>query len=205
MRHYPSFENQKYDHTLDNDMIIAENKIDGQNFVARYNARTKEFIAFGSKKMIVDETHEQFGNCVKIFKEKYEEIIKNIIKENSKKKGVFNNIDEIHFYFEYSGENSFCGFHQEGDEMTLTLIDVFLKKKGYLEPKTFYELFDNTGIKLPEIIYKGSLTQEFIKSINENDWTKPDCPAKEPQQEGNVAGRAADDRDTDGHENRPDR
>lgn len=30
MRHYPSFENQKYDHTLDNDMIIAENKIDGQ-------------------------------------------------------------------------------------------------------------------------------------------------------------------------------
>lgn len=132
MRHYPSFENQKYDHTLDNDMIIAENKIDGQNFVARYNARTKEFIAFGSKKMIVDETHEQFGNCVKIFKEKYEEIIKNIIKENS-------------------------------------------KKKGYLEPKTFYELFDNTGIKLPEIIYKGSLTQEFIQSINENDWTKPDC------------------------------
>lgn len=175
MRHYPSFENQKYDHTLDNDMIIAENKIDGQNFVARYNARTKEFIAFGSKKMIVDETHEQFGNCVKIFKEKYEEIIKNIIKENSKKKGVFNSIDEIHFYFEYSGENSFCGFHQEGDEMTLTLIDVFLKKKGYLEPKTFYELFDNTGIKLPEIIYKGSLTQEFIQSINENDWTKPDC------------------------------
>ncbi len=34
---------------------------------------------------------------------------------------------------------------------------------------------------------------------------RPDCPAKEPQQEGNVAGRAADDRDTDGHENRPDR
>ena len=101
MRHYPSFENQKYDHTLDNDMIIAENKIDGQNFVARYNARTKEFIAFGSKKMIVDETHEQFGNCVKIFKEKYEEIIKNIIKENSKKKGVFNSIDEIHFYLPF--------------------------------------------------------------------------------------------------------
>ena len=34
---------------------------------------------------------------------------------------------------------------------------------------------------------------------------RPDCSAKEPQQEGNVAGRAADDRDTDGLENRPDR
>lgn len=50
MRHYSSFDNQKYDHTLDNDMVWAENKIDGQNFVARYNARTKSFIAFGSKK-----------------------------------------------------------------------------------------------------------------------------------------------------------
>lgn len=125
--------------------------------------------------MIVDETNEQFGNCVKIFKKEYENVIKNVIKENSKKKGVFNGIDEIHFYFEYAGDNSFCGFHKETDEMSLTLIDIFLKKKGYVEPKYFYELFENTIVKLPEIIYKGYLTQEFIKSINENDWTQPDC------------------------------
>lgn len=85
MRHYPSFENQKYDHILDNEVIWAENKIDGQNFVARYNARTKNFIAFGSKKMIVDENHEQFGNAVKLFKQNYELILTDIILENSKK------------------------------------------------------------------------------------------------------------------------
>lgn len=176
MRHYPSFDNQKYDHTLDNDMVWAENKIDGQNFVARYNARTKSFIAFGSKKMIVDETHEQFGNAVKLFKENYEEVLTTIILENSKKKGAFTGVEELHFYFEYAGENSFCGFHEEGDEMSLTLIDVFLKKKGYLEPKIFYKIFDGYDtVKLPELIYVGSLTSEFITSINENDWTKPDC------------------------------
>lgn len=60
--------------------------------------------------------------------------------------------------------------------MSLTLIDVFLKKKGYLEPKTFYKIFDGySTIKLPELIYVGSLTSELITSINENDWTKPDC------------------------------
>lgn len=176
MRHYPSFENQKYDHSLDGEMIWAENKIDGQNLVARYNARSKEFIAFGSKKMIVDENHEQFGNAVHIFKNQYEETLKDIIKDNSKKKCVFNSIDELHFYFEYAGENSFCGFHQEGDNMSLTLIDTFLKKKGYLEPKNFYNIFDDVeNITLPELIYKGKLDQEFILSIMNNDWTQPNC------------------------------
>lgn len=60
--------------------------------------------------------------------------------------------------------------------MSLTLIDVFLKKKGYLEPKTFYKLFEGfETIKLPELIYVGKLTADFIQSINENDWTKDDC------------------------------
>lgn len=80
------------------------------------------------------------------------------------------------FFFEWYGENSFAGFHTEGDELKLALIDVFMKKKGYIEPKEFYELFCNDPIILtPEVIYKGKLTQEFINSINENDWTQDGC------------------------------
>lgn len=176
MRHYPSFENQKFDHILDGEVVWAENKLDGQNFVARYNGKTKEFIAFGSKRMMVDETHPQFGDAVKIFKQQYEDVLKNCIKEHSKKKQIFNSVNEIHFYFEYWGGNSFCGFHQEGDEMNLTLIDCWLKQKGYLIPKDFYETFGKyDAIKLPEIIYKGKLDNDFIQSIINNDWTKDDC------------------------------
>lgn len=80
-----------------------------------------------------------------------------------------------HFFFEWYGDNSFAGFHQEGDEMKLALIDVFNKKKGYIEPETFYTLFKDCGIEIPDLIYKGTLTQEFIKSIQDNDWTKESC------------------------------
>ena len=60
--------------------------------------------------------------------------------------------------------------------MHLALIDVFIKKKGYIEPKPFYDIFcTNEEIETPELIYKGVLTKEFINSIWENDWTKPDC------------------------------
>lgn len=82
----------------------------------------------------------------------------------------------LHSFFEWYGENSFAGFHQEGDELKLALIDVHRKKKGYIEPETFYNLFClNDKILTPEVIYKGILTEEFIKSINDNDWTKSDC------------------------------
>lgn len=175
MRHYPSFDNIKYDKFLLGEEIVAENKLDGQNFCARYNVRTKSFIAFGSKKMIVDENNPQFGGAVLYFKNNYENILNEIIKENLGKKKAFNGVDEIHFYFEYYGENSFAGFHDPNDELKLALIDVFLKKKGYLEPKTFYKLFENKGIILPEVIYRGKLTNEFINSINNNDWTNPSC------------------------------
>ena len=60
--------------------------------------------------------------------------------------------------------------------MHLALIDVDIKKKGYIEPKDFYDIFGNNEIiEIPELIYKGKLTNDFIKSINENDWTDENC------------------------------
>lgn len=175
MKHYDSFENIKYDKFLIGEEIWASNKIDGQNFCARYSPKKKEFVMFGSKNYNVDETSEQFGKAVIYFKEKMAEIIKNIIIENSKKGDVFNGVEEITIFCEWYGENSFSGFHKEGEELKLCLIDVFLKKKGYIEPKIFYKIFENKGLELPELIYKGKLTKEFIDSIINNDWTKPNC------------------------------
>ena len=95
--------------------------------------------------------------------------------EYSGKKDVFNGVDEITFFFEYYGENSFAGKHQEGDKMHLALIDVFLKKKGYIEPKDYEMCFRGTKIEMPDLIYSGPLTSEIIEKIQNNDWTQPDC------------------------------
>lgn len=176
MKRYDSIENIKYDKLLMGEEVWAFNKLDGQNFGVKYNARTKTFSDFTSRRCNVDETHPQFGGAVTYFKKYYEEKLKEIIKNNSKKGELFNGVDEIMFFFEWYGENSFAGFHQEGDELKLALIDIFMKKKGYIEPKPYYNIFClNDDILTPELIYKGVLTQSFIDSINNNDWTQENC------------------------------
>ena len=59
--------------------------------------------------------------------------------------------------------------------MRLALIDVFLKKKGYIEPKEYERMFRNTPIELPELIYTGPLNSEIIEKIKNNDWTQEGC------------------------------
>ena len=171
MRHYDSIPRVQDDRKLIGEDVWAFNKLDGQNFCARYNPRTKDFPMFGSRKVLVDETSEQFGDTVRYFKEhKYDEILNSIVRNNNGKKGIFKGIEEITFFFEWYGENSFAGRHQEGDEMHLALIDVHLKKKGYIEPGNFYELFcKDERIETPDLIFHGKLTQSFITSIWAND------------------------------------
>ncbi|WQJ53938.1 MAG: RNA ligase [Wendovervirus sonii] len=180
MKHYDSIESINYDKSLIGENVWAFNKLDGQNLCVKYNSKRKEFAGFGSRKCQVDENHEQFGGAVRFFKSKISNILLDIINNNSGKGQLFKGIDEITFYFEWYGEHSFAGFHQEGDEMHLALIDVHLKKKGYIEPKDFYEIFGNVpGLEIPELIFKGVLTNSFIKSINDNDWTSenPEYPS----------------------------
>lgn len=177
MKHYNTIPRLDDDGTLKGEEIWAFNKLDGQNFCVKYSPKNKEFGPFGSRKRLVDEGDEQFGETVKFFKNSNipAELIK-IVKENSGKKGLFNGVQEITFFFEWYGENSFAGVHQEGDDMHLTLIDVDIKKKGYIEPKAFYELFGgNDNIEIPELIYKGKLTDTFVESIKNNDWTQDGC------------------------------
>ena len=177
MKHYNSIPRLEDDGTLLGEEIWAFNKIDGQNFCVKYSPKTNEFGPFGSRKRLVDDGDEQFGETVKFFKNSNipTELIR-LVKENSGKKKLFNGVQEITFYFEWYGEHSFAGFHQYGDEMHLALIDVDIKKKGYIEPKSFYDIFGNNEfIEIPELIYKGKLTKTFVDSIKNNDWTEQDC------------------------------
>lgn len=178
MKEYESFENIKYDPLLLGEEVWAWNKLDGQNFRVKYLPKQKGFVTFGSRTQIIDETSESFGSAVKFFNDNLSDKLKEIILSNSKKGGVFNSVQEITFFFEWYGDNSFSGFHKENDEMHLALIDVNIYKKGYLEQKDFYKLFceyDNNILETPDLIYRGKLTDEFVKSIQNNDWTKLDC------------------------------
>lgn len=177
MHHYDSIPNIKEDKSLLGQEVWAFNKLDGQNLCVKYNARKKEFQGFGSRKCVVGEDDPMFGPAVRYFNANYAERFLPLIKRNSGKGDLFHGADEITFFFEWYGEHSFAGFHQPGDEMRLALIDVFIKKKGYIEPKTFYYMFcqDQQWLHTPELIYRGKLTMDFVLAIQGNDWTKEGC------------------------------
>ena len=190
MKHYDSIPRIQDDGTLKGDMVVGYNKLDGQNFVASYNCKKKTWGPFGSRTVTVDENSEQFGPVVKWFKSSnYPEILSQIVKEHSGKKDVFTGVDEITFVFEWYGENSFAGKHQEGDEMHLALIDVFLKKKGYIEPKNYELCFRGSGVEMPDTVYAGPLNSEIIEKIQNNDWTQPDVCWNSSVKEGVVFKR----------------
>lgn len=178
MKHYDSIDNIKYNTELLGEQVWAFNKLDGQNFCAKYSVKKKMFTNFGSRKCMVDESSEQFGDAVRYFKlHNYETILSNIVEQHRGKKDVFSGVDEITFFFEWYGEHSFAGFHslEDKDNMHLALIDVFIKKKGYIEPKIYMDLFKDCGIELPQLVYTGSLVNDFIKDIQNNDWTETNC------------------------------
>lgn len=190
MRHYDTINRIQDDGTLLGEEVAAYNKLDGQNICIKYSPKRKSFEQFGSRKRVFDENDEQFGDAVKWFKNScYPELLSNIVTENSKKKGLFQGVDEITFYFEWYGENSFAGVHVPGEELKLALIDIFIKKKGYIELKPLQELFySHKEIIQPELIYRGKLTKDFISDIQNNDWTQAGCKFPEVK-EGVVCRR----------------
>ena len=177
MKHYNSIPRVQDDGTLMGEEIWAFNKLDGQNFCVKYSPKRKEFGPFGSRKRLVDEGDEQFGDTVKYFKnsEIPNELIR-LVKENSGKNQLFTGVQEITFFFEWYGENSFAGFHQEGDEMHLALIDVDIKKKGYIEPKPFYEIFGNNDIiETPEFSFTNRISSLGIPLFLKYLTVSPNC------------------------------
>lgn len=173
MKHYDSIPRIQDDGTLKSETVWGFNKLDGQNFCVTYKPKHKIWGPYGSRTRTVDENDEQFGQTVKWFQDSnYKPILENLVANNRGKKQVLNGIDEMTFFFEWYGENSFAGRHQEGDEMHLALIDVFLKKKGYMEPKDYYQIFNDHGVELPELVYTGPLSSEIIERVYENDWTQ---------------------------------
>ena len=178
MKEYGSIPRLLDDGTLKGEQVVAFNKLDGQNFRVKYMAKghdKKQFTLFGSRHQLVDDSTENFNNAIRYFREHCEEPVRDIIVNNSGKKGIFNGVDEITCFFEWYGDNSFAGFHQEGDNLRLALIDVFLKKKGYMEPEKYYDLFKMSGVEIPSLIYRGALDSTIINLIQTNDWTQPDC------------------------------
>jgi len=141
--------------------IWAFDKLDGQNL--RFEANFKRgFYKFGSRTQMISDKDEQFGIGVNLFMEKYSEPLMNIF-SNKWSKDKFTNFT---VFAELVGENSFAGKHDPNDELDVVLFDIWIYKKGWVQPQKFIDEFGHLGI--PNLIYKGELNEQIINDIQEN-------------------------------------
>lgn len=160
MKQYPSIDKNIINHIY----IYAFDKLDGSNIRAEWNSK-KGFYKFGTRHQLMDENTPVFGKAIPLIKEKYEESLGTIFKENKWR--------DVICFFEWYGPNSFAGQHLESDQKELTLIDVNPFKKGILGPQEFIELFGSQGI--PRVLFEGYITEEFVDSVKNSSLEGMTC------------------------------
>lgn len=140
---------------------IAFDKLDGSNFRAEFS-KNKGWYKFGTRNDMIDKSNDQFGKGIDIFLDKYGDNIPRIIENKYKR------LDNFVVFCEFFGPNSFAGWHDPNDKMDIVLFDVSLYKRGIIDP---YEFIENFGsLDIPDIIYDGKYTNEFIESIRNNNF-----------------------------------
>lgn len=157
MKAYPSIP-----HILDFHIgkpYIAFDKIDGSNLRFEFNHKTG-FNKFGTRTQLMsDDSDFMIGK--ELFMNKYSEDLSRIFFTKD-----FRNHKTITVYAELIGEDSFAGYHDFKKDLNLVLFDIWLYKKGFVEPNEFIKQFEKFGI--PKVISRGVLDADFVKSIKEN-------------------------------------
>jgi len=141
--------------------IYAFDKLDGSNIRAEWSKK-RSWYKFGTKRQMIDESHEQFGEAVKLFMNKYsEDLERKFINDKDMRKQL-----RFVVFVEFFGENSFAGFH-EIEPHDVVLFDVDQHNKGILPPKEFIEKFGD--LHIPKVIYIGNYNKEFINKVKHNE------------------------------------
>ncbi len=89
---------------------IAFYKYDGSNVRAEWT-RKRGWSKFGSRKVLIDETHP-LGDAINIFLQTYGDDLEKIFKNHK----LFRNCQNVTVFGEYFGENSFAGWHDPNDK-----------------------------------------------------------------------------------------
>ena len=149
MEFYPSFNNPpNYDA-----QCICWDKLDGQTAVAEISSK-KGFHKFGSKKVLIDESHPFMGESVGLIKNKYQEDILKVMKKFR--------VQDLTCYFEFFGPNSAFGRHQD-EQHDVVLFDVLIPKQGIIDTRDFLKTFGHLDI--PRIIHQGKVNKQLIEQI----------------------------------------
>jgi len=147
---------------------IAFDKLDGNNMRYEWDKK-KGWHKFGTRRTVIDESHEDFGGAIPLFLEKLADGLVKVFKDNYK-------AVKATAFCEYWGAKSFSGQHEPDDPMNLTLIDVSIHKKGIVLPQDFVDNFGHLDIA--KVVYEGDFDLQLIEEAKAGKFNtkEQDCP-----------------------------
>lgn len=170
MKAYPSI--QYWNKGTFGEKVYCFSKIDGSQLRVEWSKK-RGFFKFGTRGQMIDETHDQWGEAVKIFLETYSDSLPAIFRKK------YREVENFVCFAEYYGYNSFAGNHELLDKKHVALFDVSAYKRGILPPKEFVDNF-----QLPETVsFLGVRTygRELIETVKRSKWTPFKIESDRPQ------------------------
>lgn len=149
MKSYPSIPREVIDMK-----IYAFDKLDGSNIRAEWSPK-QGLYKFGTRTRLLGVDEPIFGEAHELIKSGFEAQLSDFFKKERAEGGVA--------YFEFYGPNSFAGQH-EVEPHKCVLIDVELKKRGFVAPNDFIKEFSEKMDTAP-CLYHGNPNQSFIESV----------------------------------------
>ncbi len=143
---------------ISTDPIYAFDKLDGSNIRAEWN-RKSGFMKFGTRHRLLDPNEQPLGEAVELINNTYAEKLDKIFRKERYERATA--------FFEFAGDNSFAGFH-ENEKHIVTLFDLHVYRKGILPPKEFIKLFGNK-VEIPNIVYEGKANDNFIQAVRHSE------------------------------------
>ena len=146
MKQYPSIPRD-----LQNIPIYAFDKLDGSNVRTEWHPK-KGLWKFGSRTQLIDET-SSLGEAIGLINQ-YSEVIHQELRDMK--------VEEATLFFEFFGESSFAGTHY-AEPHRVSLIDVSLYKKGFMNPGDFNKVFKE--VPKAKMLYYGNCNRDFIELV----------------------------------------
>jgi hypothetical protein len=143
---------------------IAFNKYDGSNLRWEWSPK-RGWHKFGTRTELFDPMHPLWGQAIPLF-----EVIKDdIVRRVKESEWTLRGIQRITAFTEFLGASSFAGTHVEDEPKELKLIDIYLFKRGMVDPRWFVKNFGDAPYSA-QVIYQGNLNASFIEDVRKGKY-----------------------------------
>jgi len=132
-------------------------KLDGSNTRAEWTHK-RGFDKFGKRNALLDSQTPFLEEAKGLILNKYGDELSRIFRRAR--------YDKATAFFEFWGENSFAGVHED-EPHTVTLFDIAPHKKGILPPRDYLDLVGD--IDIAEMVYYGNVNQDIIRQVKEGN------------------------------------